>query len=183
MKKVGIIATIFVYCLYLLLWCFIVAFASLAGENGLFSVFEDFYGSWSIFLGCAIAVMFLMAPVYLRKFIKKNKLNKELKISVLSIVFTLVFIVISFGAFYVTAMQFQQFTPEKWLKYPRERYLMVDSLKEEHRIIGMGHDEVIKLLGTPDTKTPAGYLSYSYEYGDIEISFDSNDRVLDTYVH
>ena len=183
MKKTENIITAIIYFVYFLLWCFIVSFAILVKHNGLFDVFRDAFGRWSLILGLLTAVLVMLSPTYLRKLLGCNTNRRRLKISILSVTFTLAFVILSFMTFYLATLSFQKFTPEKWQMYPKERYIMIEDLKENHKIIGMEYSEVIELLGEPDALSPAGYLSYSYIHGNIEISLDSNNRVLHVYVH
>ena len=171
------------YLIYLFLWFCIIGFALAVNKFGLFSVYSDTYGGWIIWFGVIIAVLSLVCPLYLRRLVKKEEdaTSKELKTSGLSIALTVLFVVLSFGSYFITAMQYSDFTTQKWLDYPRQRVIMIDDLRNNHSIIGMDYEQVIHLLGTPDGVTDYGSLLYSYGTGEIKIDLSREKKA--TYIH
>lgn len=174
------------YLLYLLIWGAIVAFCILANINGMFYIFSDAWGEWSVYFGFLLAVIVACSPLYLRKISKitaRKSGGTKLLIPILSILLTIVFLFISIGCFFLSANQFQEFTAEKWKEYPRERYIMLDDLIAQHGIIDMHGDQIYQLLGTPDEITSYQSWLYSYEYGFIEVSFDGDNTVSSITLH
>ena len=152
----------FTISFYILIWVFIglvsLSFHELAG----FTVFEDFYGRWILWLGGILTISAFLSPLYLRLFLKK-----KLKAALLSFAITIIFVLSSWGLLWFTESQFLEFTPEKWEQYPRQRFMMVEDLEANHGFIGMTADEVVSILGVPDLFSKDRGLRYNYMLGSI----------------
>lgn len=145
-------------------------------EIGGLSCFNDYWGAWIITVGIIILIGVFAFPIYTYKLFKDKLLLMKM-----SFLITVIFLVVSFGAWYFTQSRFKDFTPERWQQYPRQRVTMIEDLKKEHNIIGMNKNNVIDLLGEPYETTNGGALKYSFDYGYIEVLF-SKGKVTSLYV-
>jgi len=68
------------------------------------------------------------------------------------IVCSLLFMLFIFGIFNSALNNFSEFTPQKWSSIKEQRYMMVDSLKKEHHLLGKNKEEIKGLLGKPDNE-------------------------------
>lgn len=147
------------------MWICIFLYLYLLLEAGLFSCFEDLYGKWWFLPGLILSLTTLLSPIYLRIIIKN-----EMYVSLLSIIMCICFVMTVICCYNFTISRFEDFTVEKWSKYPNQRILMINDLKEYHNIIGMNKNDVLLLLGKPDSMTENVY-TYDYDYGHIDIIF------------
>lgn len=168
---------------YIALWILIIAFCILADMNGMFYTFVDAWGEWSVYAGLLLALIVLLSPIFF-VFLRKRYLNISIcLIPALSILITIAFVFVSLTAFFVSAGRFQTFTEEKWEEYPRQRYIMLDDMKEKYGIVGMTGNQISELLGDPDEITAYQSWIYSCEYNFIEIVFNVNNQVESITLH
>lgn len=83
-----------------------------------------------------------------------------------------------------------KFDSQKWKNWtesetePSLRWDMIKSLKFSYELIGMSKDDILELLGNPNSKTESTfsyYLGYSkngINTGNLTIKFDENEKVL-----
>ncbi len=164
------IINIMLYLILMAMWIYLFLYIQLSIKAGLFSCFMDLYGKMWIVAGLLLTLIALLSPLYLRAFVKKER-----HVSLLSIIICVSYALIIICWYSFSSNQFKDFTVEKWRKFPNQRILMLDDLKECHMIIGMSKDQVIILLGQPNKVIDNMYI-YEYDYGYIEVSF-LNDLV------
>ncbi|MCL2671314.1 MAG: hypothetical protein FWF10_04685 [Clostridiales bacterium] len=107
-----------------------------------------------LFLGFAC----FSAPLTLRFFVKKHWLRVGICAGIAVLLFALLV-----GTAHLANAYLADFTQEKWQRYPRDRYMMLEDLKKNHDIIGMSTEEVIALLGEPNVKSDKAYTYYCSE--------------------
>lgn len=122
------------------------------------------YVVWTVSI--MTCIIFVFEIVFLFK--AKNKL----KCSIISFIISLLLFfglnaMLSYSWKYIS-----DFSQEKWNQYVDQRYLMVESLKIDHKIIGYSYDDMVSLLGSPD------YLSDSNTY----CEYSSGNRVIEIYL-
>ncbi|MBQ9985774.1 MAG: hypothetical protein IJP38_05650 [Oscillospiraceae bacterium] len=108
-----------------------------------YSVLGD---AWGLLFFYVLPIAFFIAP-FVIKFITKCSFWKIALYAFLSV---LIYILIFWGTDLMCIEYCKSFTPEKWAKYPYERYYMVDDLNEEYELRGMTRDELTLLLGKPE---------------------------------
>lgn len=174
---------ILLFLFYIALWILIIAFCILADMNGMFYTFVDAWGEWSVYVGLLLALFVFLSPI-LFVLLRKRYLNISIRlIPALSILITIAFVFVSLTAFFVSAGRFQTFTKEKWEEYPRQRYIMLDDMKENYGIVGMDSDQISNSLGDPNEITAYGSWIYSCDYNFIEITFNENNQVKSIVLH
>ena len=92
-----------------------------------------------------------------------------------------VYILIAGGTLFTIHGYISTFTTEKWEKYKQDRYYMLDDFQEKYELETMTKDEVLVLLGKPDSITD-GEFNYVVDTGWIDpiifyIYFDENGMV------
>lgn len=175
--------SVVLFLLYIALWIAIANFCVIADINGMFYVFVDAWGEWSVYSGLLIALTVLLSPLVLWLLLKRESINKGIFIPVISIFLTVVFVIFSFSAFYISAEQFRVFSEEKWQDYPRQRYIMLDDLKNRYGIVGMNNNQIFDLLGKPDEISYYNTWIYNCEYCFIEIYFNDNNEAVSIELH
>ena len=176
-------AIVTLYLLYIVLWIFIVFLCILANINGMFYTFVDAWGNWSVYVGFLLAVMVFFSPLFLMLWRKKHLNVSKILIPIFSIFITGIFLFFSFATFFISASQFRTFTEEKWKEYPRQRYIMLDDMKEKHGIVGMTSVQIAELLGKPDEVTLYESWIYDCEYNSIEVRFDKRNQLESINLH
>ena len=76
----------------------------------------------------------------------------------------------------VCAVQMHNFTPEGWSSDREHRHLMIKDLEREYNISDMTEDEIIALLGEPDSvvsseEAQSKVLGYYIESGTVDPVF------------
>lgn len=100
-------------------------------------------GTWAISFFCVLPILSFIAP-FVIKFITKCSFWK---MALYAFVSVLIYILLYWGTNLICIEYCKSFTPEKWVKYPYERYYMLDDLNETYELRGMTRDELISLLG------------------------------------
>ena len=120
-----------------------IIFTLSVGLQFLDSGVRDVLGSfmWTVIYSAFPVIAFILSIIL------KLKYKKSVLISGISII---IYAVISLGAIFAIHGYFSDFSHNKWVKYPGERYLMLDDMIKENNFIGMSKEEVIKILGKPD---------------------------------
>ena len=163
------VAKVFLMLFLIMIWVLIGLVALSFHDYEGFVIFEDFYGKWSLWVGAGLALLAFLSSLYLMVFVKKRWMT------VLSLALPIILVLTFWGALSFVNSQLGEFTPDKWERYPRQRYIMLESLEANHGIIGMITDEVISILGEPD------YFSQDkleYEHGMGFIVFRTRDDVV-----
>ncbi|QEN04354.1 hypothetical protein EW093_06445 [Thiospirochaeta perfilievii] len=93
-------------------------------------------------------------------------------------------ILILISIFFISCNLFNNnraFSKESWENDPDHRYEMIDDLKNSYLKIGMNKDDVIDLLGEPESESSVYYLGNSSNYNPnpefLDIKY-SNNKVL-----
>jgi hypothetical protein len=157
--------------LYILLWALFGSVALFFHEYKGFVIFEDFYGKWSLWVGAGLVILAFLSPLYLRVFVKERW-----KVAMLSFAIPIILVLTFWGALSFVSSQLSEFTSDKWERYPRLRYMMLESLETNHGIIGMTTDKVVSILGEPDNFLQ-NRLRYEHGQGFIELN-TSGDVVV-----
>lgn len=163
MKKAILIS---LYILLLLAWgyggyCFI----AVAVVFECFTPVTDLLGQWPFWLGEIAVICIMISPFFLHRKLKRKWLSP-----IIAFAASVLFVVCSFKISSICCSKFNDFTPEKWAEYPRQRTRMMESLKENYDIIGMSRDEVVELLGNPDNESENS-LAYKHNRSYIEFFF------------
>lgn len=92
-----------------------------------------------------------------------------------------IYIFVAVGTYLSVYGYLSVFTTEKWEKYKHERYYMLDDFKEKYVLEKMTRDDVLAVLGKPDSITD-GEFNYVLDDGWIDpiifyIYFDENGMV------
>lgn len=166
--------------LYCFIWIFIggYTFLYLAFSSDLYDAIFSKNASLFIFI---LSIFCLLTPIFLKS-MKRRWLRYLITYCIVGTFFISFFTITTVAENY-----FSDFTTEKWFKYPKLRNYMVDDLIENHNIIGMNENEVIELLGTPDTRNDTIFAYYMDEkYKDavyIEITFADGKVIYIDYVY
>lgn len=175
-KTLLILNKILVWIVFVVLWLAIEILLLLSW----FSIAVYSVGGWIPLV--IVNGLLILAIVYC----KKNK--KYLRTSVACA--TIISALISGITFIGINTYSNDFTPEKWKNHPSGRDAMIQDLEEEHNLVGMSKDEIMKLLGEPDNISQFlyGYETYEYynhgEYGigyRYLVNFDEDGIVTTTY--
>ena len=106
-----------------------------------------------------------------------------------TLIVSLIYATVSVGTEFGMREYFTAFSIDMWNNYPVNRYLMIDDLEKNHKIIGMSTEEIQNLLGSPtqhDTiqgnKKALIYgvakKLFTYEY--YAVIYDDNNTVTET---
>lgn len=113
-------------------------------------------------------------------------MNKTLKYGLLSLG-----VIILVGFLLKGNITHQQFDSEKWKNWTNSesewslRWDMMNSLRTNYELKGMTKNEIIKLLGEPETQTPdefgynLGYSKRGINTGRLTIKFGKDSKVID----
>ena len=170
MKIIHAIVCVVLYAVYLAFWLLLAYGVFAISTIGGLTMFDDYFGAWFLWAALFLSIGVFAAPIYLRK-----KIHKEYAIALTSLAMSILLVVIGYFAFAFTAAQFEEFTPEKWARYPRQRVGMASSMEES--IKGLNEDQVIELLGEPFRRRDydiGTVLEYTFVYGYIEIWFENH---------
>ncbi len=121
-----------------------------------FSIMAFSVGGW---LPLIIVNALLVLAIICRKKIKMRLLKSVVCATITGIIITAI-------TFVGITTYSNDFTPEKWKKYPMARFEMIDNLEEEHNLVGMTKAEISELLGEPNhiSQRLYGYETYEYYY-------------------
>jgi len=86
---------------------------------------------------------------------------------------------LTFGTYYSVDCYLNDFTPEKWEKYPNERYHMLENMTKEINFLGMTKEEVIEILGEPNQPYAD---TYNADLIDYYVGSFSIDPTMITFV-
>lgn len=106
----------------------------------------------SVIGGTCWVLLYLVLPLFIfivplvAKFLFKCNFKKAIFVSIISV---LIYVILTFGTIFTVHEFLEDFTSNKWKKYPNERYLMLDDMAEEIKFIGMTKENVIEILGEP----------------------------------
>ena len=172
------ITTVVLYISYIAVWALIGFIGFIVFSFEWLDSIVHLFGNIIIPLGIIVGVFCFFMPFYLKKFIKFKWLRPTIFVGA-----TIVYVAFCLGAIGGTDAYFSDFTSEKWLKYPEERYHMIEDLKENHGIIGLSYDKIIPLLGEPNIKNERAYTYYCSKGNfsgkwNLEISIE-NGEIID----
>ena len=97
-------------------------------------------------------IMFIVLPIIIivMPFMLKKAGNENFGDCVkTTLIVSLIYAVVSVGTEFGIREYFMHFSADMWNNYPVNRYLMIDDLEKNHKIIGMSTDEIQNLLGSP----------------------------------
>lgn len=179
-KVCNLILNVFLYLVFVLLCCAILAVITLLR---IFDTFLDGFADGILLKVFAItSVLGIIITILCRKKMKYNWM-----LPLLLIVSIIITTAINYGVLYCAFDYISVYTREKWDKYPWERACMIDSLNEQYEFIGTTGQVVISILGEPDsTFERDGCTIYQYVVGDVfkeRNAYDfilENDIVIDT---
>lgn len=135
-------------------------------------------------------IIYILLPIVV--FIVPLVIQRSFKASaLLAIVLILIYATISLGTYAGIHKYMQGFTSDKWEKYPKVRYLMLDDLADKYNFIGMNKDEVIDILGEskamyadPGDKDIIDYYTGAGFIDPEMLSFEFQDNiVVDAYTY
>lgn len=149
---------------------------------------------WEVMEHPILRVIHLLLPVITGYVIIRVGLFKEYsfkKSCVRAAAAVLVYALLAVAIFAGFRGYFTSFTPEKWQRFRNERYLMLKDLNKDHNLRERSKDEIIALLGTPNTPydgTDADniidYYVGSFTIDPTMLSFEfENDMVKDVYTY
>lgn len=167
MNKTNKILTFSIYLIYYIICTFVIVYMYLLYNTGHLSLFEDSYNIFPIMIPLISVLIYFIPLIF-----SKLKVNKFF-IPFASFFGVLIYVIVFMMLYNVTIFQYKEFTQEKWIKFPEQRYLMLDNLKNDFNIIDMHIDEVRKLLGNPSHSVDK-YWIYCCKYRSIELYFDSH---------
>ncbi|WP_347159378.1 hypothetical protein [Pontibacter chitinilyticus] len=121
-----------------------------------------------------------------------NFLKKYKKAKIIALIFGAI---VLFGLLLKGNITHEQFDSERWKTADLNseanwslRWDMMNSLRNNHELVGKSKSEIIELLGEPESKTNSTfryYLGYSkngINTGSLIIKFNAEDRVVDFQV-
>lgn len=169
MKKYrSVLITAMLIIIYAIVWCSIMCVLNVAYHEGVLSVISDAFGSWYAVGLAVFAGISMCSMIILRLFEKK-----EHKIQVIAYTMTIIFCIAVAISVNVGTCKFNTFTTERWKSYPSRRLDMYWDLNETYNISGWTEDEIIVLLGNPDTISNETYV-YCDGYGNsVYVYFES----------
>ncbi|MCL2591112.1 MAG: hypothetical protein FWD67_09645 [Betaproteobacteria bacterium] len=117
---------------------------------GYFNLFDNIIisntsSTLSLFVFIILPLIVLFSPFLIALACKKTLL-KSFSVSVIIVI---VYFIIVFILNMSLICYFQVFTKNKWVKYPDNRFLMIESLENQYNLIGMPKEEILTLLGEP----------------------------------
>jgi len=178
-KILKVLLNIFLYLIFVVLWCVILLVLTLIRTFDTFLV--RFADGALLTIFAVISVTGLIIPLL---FIRKMKHSWTLPLFL--IISTIITTTVNYGIFYGSYDYMTVYTREKWEKYPYVRYCMLDNLKEQYEFIGMTEQELKHILGEPTDITEytgntkyKGYTVYQYIIGDDLIDPYSYDFIFD----
>lgn len=174
-EKVVVVSYILYYIISFALYFYLFA------TNILYGVILEFQSIrlW-LFLIIIIPLILMTLPFIINKYLNKNYMISLLISIIVSLLYLLVVVpVIKYGI----TIYAKDFNVEKWQEKKTLRYLMVDSLEETHKLIGMNENELIELLGEFDYKKEDNicyFIRNDLGYHYLCFKFD-NSVVVDTF--
>lgn len=144
MKNKKVLTAIFCVLYYLILGVLSLFIFAASIFDGVIDCFSE-----SLFIVCVfvIPLLFIFLPLIFNKCLKKEWHKAFLYSFVANV--TYVIIILPFIRFGITGYM-KSFSVNKWDNYHNLRYLMVDDLDRNYKLIGKKTDSVKKLLGKPD---------------------------------
>ena len=172
--------------IFLLYYIFIIGFL-------LFNPYSNVIISYSNMLG----VIFLLSSVvliFLPTILKRKMHMDKLTVIIYSFLAIIIFLTLTLIIGSFTKKYFETFSYEKWnnSNYCSMRYMMVESLENQHSFIGMNREDIYNTLGRIDKKSCAAdyeednkicYMTYEIEKISRDyycIYLDENDIVIST---
>lgn len=157
MRKSHIVISILCYILFIATWLFI-------GFIGLLMFCFDFNHVMPFAMKIVFIILyfaFVTFPVYSK--ISHPKRAYAAIIATIIYILTVTLTYIGFNSYYSV------FSSKKWLRCKDQRHLMIDSLESQYTLKGMNGDEIIELLGKPESaqagpNTENIPTQYVYEY-------------------
>lgn len=139
-------------------------------------IFELFAGQIINFSAALFFIFFLIIPFLflLLPVIIRYTLDKKFYKSILySCAVILIHLLLILGLTFGLIKYFSTFSTEKWCNndWYGFRYLMIDDLKEQHKLVGMEKDEVYSILGEEDSE-------FENSQGENVICYFVNDGFL-----
>ncbi len=151
------------------IWCVFFTVLTVAYNEGVLSVFQDSFGKGFSVLAVIVLILSLTSIIYLRFFIKSVK-----KVHIISYVLTVTVMMAGFVLVIVGDKKFEEFSTEKWIKYPERRMTMYFDLIEKNDIVGYTYSQVESLLGQPDYITKEEMYVYDDKHGnEVYLKFDN----------
>lgn len=178
-KILKVLLNIFLYLIFVALWCVILLVLTLIRTFDTFLV--RFADGALLTIFAVISVTGLIIPLL---FIRKMKHSWTLPLFL--IISTIITTTVNYGIFYGSYDYMTVYTREKWEQYPYVRYCMLDNLKEQYEFTGMTEQDLKEILGEPTYITEytgntkyKGYTVYQYVIGDDLIDPYSYDFIFD----
>ena len=126
-------------------------------NNAVDAILSDFV--WTIVYFVLPIIAFLL-PIVLSLALKTD-IKRACLLTLASV---LVYVVISVGIYISANAYFKSFTPQKWMEYEDQRWLMLEDMAEETDFRGMTREEVVEILGEPTTPYAAPESEDEIEY-------------------
>lgn len=135
-------------------------------------------------------IIYILLPIIV--FLVPLLIDRSFKKSALwAVVLISIYALISLGTYAGIHKYMENFTSDKWDKYPKVRYLMLDDLADKHNFIGMSKDEITDILGEsnqpyadPDDKDIIDYYTGAGFIDPEILSFEFEDNIVtDVYTY
>ena len=97
-------------------------------------------------------IIYFMLPIvsFILPIILTIKLRFSIKKSIIAYALSvIIYAIVSWGTIFCVYGYLNDFTQEKWRKYPSERHCMIQDMVNEINFIGMTREQVIETLGEP----------------------------------
>ena len=157
-----------VECILYWFFCVVLLYIlALRMDMGRFSLYEDAFGAWMLWILCIISIATACSIFFLRLFIKKRWTVNIIAYSLAIVVFASSNIIADIGF-----TRFENFTTEKWVAYPLQRSTMYYDFVEKYDIIGKTADEIESLLGKPDEISEANSYVYATSNNAVFVKFE-----------
>lgn len=154
-KKIIVkIITAILYIVYIAV-CIVVVLWGTVIIIGRINNVVDFYGVLVVLVIILLGILLLPAPYLMKriKFFRRFKFTKKSWARVIVSFFLIIIYIAIWAAMFVgESAYFKEFTKEKWMEFPAGRHMMLEDLKDNHGLIGASSEEVIALLGEPDSR-------------------------------